>query len=716
MSKLVIVESPAKAKTIKKYLGSGYEVVASMGHIRDLNPNRLSVDIKKKFTPKYEIIKGKEKLADDLVKLAQKSDYVYLATDPDREGEAISWHLAYLLDLDLNDTNRVTFNEITKTGVSTGMSSPRKIDLDLVNAQQARRILDRLVGYKLSPFLSKKIRKGLSAGRVQSVAVRIVVDREEKIRAFKPEEYWSIDAKFIPKGERKAFSASFYGDTKEKIKISNKEQADKILDEMKDAQPFVSKVRHGTRKRQPAPPFITSTLQQEASRKLGFQSKRTMKVAQELYEGIDIQGMGAVGLITYMRTDSLRLSEDALKAAEEYIRNKWGNNYLPSDGPRHFKSRSNAQDGHEAIRPTTVTLEPESIKASLSSDQYKLYKLIWERFIACQMAECIQKTTQADINVNDYIFKASGYVVDFDGYTVLYVESTDNNDEEKESELPELKKDMQVRVKEMTPNQHFTQPPARYTEASLIKAMEEYGIGRPSTYAATISTITSREYVKRQNKTLYPTELGEVMTKLMEERFPKIVNVKFTAQMEQSLDTVEEGERGWVDLLTNFYDDFDKTLKQAKEDMKDVKIELEEDKTDLVCDKCGKPMVVKFGKYGKFIACSGFPDCKNIVKLINTLKDIDCPKCGGSVVVRKTKKGRLFYGCSNYPNCNFVSWYEPTNEKCPQCGEILFRKKGKKPALFCNTEGCGYSVEDTLEETEIIQTIVSQNTDTEETE
>ena len=714
MSKLVIVESPAKAKTIKKYLGTGYEVVASMGHIRDLNPNRLSVDIKKKFTPKYEIIKGKEKLADDLVKLAEKSDYVYLATDPDREGEAISWHLAYLLGLDLNDTNRVTFNEITKTGVSTGMKNPRKIDIDLVNAQQARRILDRLVGYKLSPFLSKKIRKGLSAGRVQSVAVRIIVDREEKIKAFKPEEYWSIDAKFIPKGSRKAFSAAFHGNADGKIKISSKEQAEKILDEMKDAQPFVEKVKHGTRKRQPAPPFITSTLQQEASRKLGFQSKRTMKIAQELYEGIDIQGMGAVGLITYMRTDSLRLSEDALDAAEDYIKNTWGVKYLPSGGHRHFKSRSNAQDGHEAIRPTTVTLTPDSIKTSLSNDQYKLYKLIWERFIACQMAECIQKTTQADINVNGYIFKASGYVVDFDGYTVLYVESTDNGDEEKESELPELTKDMPVKIKEMQPNQHFTQPPARYTEASLIKAMEEYGIGRPSTYAATISTITSREYVKRQNKTLYPTELGEVTTKLMEERFPKIVNVKFTAQMEQELDTVEEGECGWVQLLTGFYTDFDKTLKQAKEDMKDVKIELEDDKTDLVCDKCGKPMVVKFGRYGKFIACSGFPDCKNIVKLIDILKDVSCPKCSGSVVVRKTKKGRLFYGCSNYPNCDFISWYQPTSEKCPQCGGVLFKKKGKKPVLFCTAEGCGYSIEDNSEETEIIQIAVSQSSSAEE--
>lgn len=707
MSKLVIVESPAKAKTIKKYLGSDYEVVASMGHIRDLNPNRLSVDIKKKFTPKYEIIKGKEKLADELVRLADKSDYVYLATDPDREGEAISWHLAYLLGLDLEDTNRVTFNEITKTGVKNGMDSPRRIDIDLVNAQQARRILDRLVGYKLSPFLSQKIRKGLSAGRVQSVAVRIIVDREEQIRSFKPEEYWSIDAKLIPKGSRKAFSASFYGDTDGKIKITSGEQAMAILDSIKDAVPTVEKVRHGTRKRQPAPPFITSTLQQEASRKLGFQSKRTMKVAQELYEGVDIKGMGAVGLITYMRTDSLRLSEDALAAAESFIRNKWGEKYLPVSGPRRFKSKSNAQDGHEAIRPTSVALEPSAVRQSLTNDQYKLYKLIWERFIACQMAECIQKTTQADISAGNYIFKASGYRVDFDGYTVLYVESKDNDDNEKESELPALEKGMLLRVKEMVPNQHFTQPPARYTEASLIKALEEYGIGRPSTYAATISTITSRGYVKRESKTLYPTELGEVTTKLMEERFPKIVNVKFTAQMESDLDTVEDGKYPWVQLLTDFYGDFNETLKQAKKDMDGIKIELEEDKTDLVCDKCGKPMVVKYGRFGKFIACSGYPECKNIVKMVDKLKDVSCPKCGGDVIVRKTKRGRSFYGCSNYPNCNFISWYEPTNSKCPQCGEILFKKKGKQSKLFCNTDGCGYSADDDTEETEIISVAVS---------
>lgn len=696
MSKLVIVESPAKAKTIKKYLGSDFEVVASMGHIRDLNPKRLSVDIKKKFTPKYDLIKGKEKLADDLIKLAGKSDFVYLATDPDREGEAISWHLAYLLGLDLNDTNRVTFNEITKTGVQNGMNAPRQIDIDLVNAQQARRILDRLVGYKLSPFLSQKIHKGLSAGRVQTVAVKIIVDRERKIREFKPEEYWTIDAKFIPKGSRKAFPASFYGSREEKIKIENEQQAQSILDAIDGKPAVVEKVKHGTRRKKPAPPFITSTLQQEASRKLGFQAKRTMKVAQELYEGVEIDGQGSVGLITYMRTDSLRLSEDALNAAEAFIRDKWGDKYLPKEH-RVFKSRSNAQDGHEAIRPTMIDLEPSKVKNNLTSDQYKLYKLIWERFIACQMAECIQKTTQADIAVGDYIFKASGYVVDFDGYTVLYVESSDGNSDEKESELPPLEKDMPLKIKEIKPSQHFTQPPPRYTEASLIKALEEYGIGRPSTYAATISTITSRGYVKRESKTLFPTELGEVTTKLMEDCFPKIANVKFTALMEQNLDTVEDGKYDWVQLLTDFYGDFDKTLKKVKEEMKGEKIQLEEDKTDLICEKCGKPMVVKHGRFGRFIACSGFPDCTNIVKIVNKI-GVPCPKCGGDIIVRKTKKGREFYGCSNYPNCNFASWNEPVNEKCPQCGALLFKKKGKKPVLFCNSDGCGYSKEINEEE------------------
>lgn len=690
MSDLVIVESPAKAKTIKKYLGGNYEVIASMGHVRDLPKTRLSVDIKKKFAPKYEIIKGKEKLVEELKELAEKSDKIYLATDPDREGEAISWHLAYILGLPLDDNNRVEFNEITKNGVTNGMAHPRSINIDLVNAQQARRILDRLVGYKLSPFISQKIRRGLSAGRVQSVAVRIIVDREEEIRKFKPEEYWTIDAKFIPKGSRKSFSASLYSDANGKIKIENQEQAEKIEQDLADAEYMITKVKHGTRRKTPAPPFITSTLQQEASRKLGFQSRRTMKVAQELYEGVDIEGMGATGLITYMRTDSLRISDVAKEEAAQYILNRFGEKFLPAK-PRVFKTKSNAQDGHEAIRPSMPSLSPEDVKASLTSDQFKLYNLIWNRFMASQMSDCIQKTTQAEITAKEYIFKASGYYVDFEGFTTLYVESKDT-EEEKSTQLPPLEKDMPVKCKELKKNQHFTQPPARYTEASLIKALEEYGIGRPSTYAATITTITSREYVKREAKTLYPTELGEVMTNLLKERFPKIVNYKFTAQMEEKLDEVEHGQEEWVELLDEFYSDFDKTLKKAKEEMEGVKLQLKEDQTDIICDKCGRQMVVKVGRYGKFIACPGYPECKNVLKFVEKT-GVKCPKCNGDVIVKHTKKKRVFYGCSNYPECDFVSWNEPVNERCPQCGGILFKKKGKKPKLYCATEGCGFEKE-----------------------
>ena len=687
MSKLVIVESPAKAKTIKKYLGSDFDVVASMGHVRDLPENRLSVDVKKDFKPKYEVIKGKEKLVEELKEAADKSDEIFLATDPDREGEAISWHLAYLLGLDVEDHNRVTFNEITKTAVTNGIEHPRAIDMDLVNAQQARRILDRLVGYKLSPFLSQKIRRGLSGGRVQSVAVRIIVDRENEIRKFVPEEYWTLDAKFIPKGSRKAFPASFYGDVDGKIKISNKEQADKILAELEDAEYQVVKVKKGTRRKSPAPPFITSTLQQEASRKLGFQARRTMKVAQELYEGVEVADMGAVGLITYMRTDSLRISEDAVKEAADYILERWGKKYLP-DTPRKFKVKANAQDGHEAIRPTMPNLSPDQVKDSLTSDQYKLYKLIWERFIACQMSNCLQSTTQADIQAKNYIFKASGYTVTFDGYTVLYEEGKDEEEEAKGA-LPVLENGMPLKCKELVGNQHFTQPPPRYTEASLIKALEENGIGRPSTYATTISTITAREYVTRENKTLKPTELGEVITKLMKEHFPKIVNIKFTAQVESELDEVEHGKEEWTQQLHTFYDEFSDTLKKAKEAMDGVKIQLEEDKTDIICELCGRQMVVKTGRYGKFIACPGYPECKNIKKIINET-GAECPKCGGRVIVKKTKKGRVFYGCKEYPNCDFVSWDEPSMEKCPQCGKTLLKKKGKKPKLYCMTPDCGY--------------------------
>lgn len=688
MSDLVIVESPAKAKTIKKYLGKDYEVVASMGHVRDLPKARLSVDIKNNFAPKYDIIKGKEKLVKELKSLAENSDNVYLATDPDREGEAISWHLAYILGLPDDYCRRVEFNEITKSGVQNGMSNPRAINTDLVNAQQARRILDRLVGYKLSPFISQKIRRGLSAGRVQSVALRIIVDRENEIRKFKPEEYWTVDAKFIPKGSRKAFSASLYSDKNGKIKIQNAEQADKIEADLEGAEYIVTKVKHGTRKKSPAPPFITSTLQQEASRKLGFQSRRTMKVAQELYEGVDIEGMGATGLITYMRTDSLRISNVAIDEVTKYIEQAYGSEYLPAK-PRFFKSRKNAQDGHEAIRPSMPSLEPDKIKSSLTLDQYKLYKLIWSRFTASQMAECVQKTTQADIEANGYTFKASGYYVSFPGFTALYVEGKDEA-EEKSSQLPELEKDMPVRLKELKKNQHFTQPPARYTEASLIKTLEEYGIGRPSTYAATITTLTSREYVKREAKTLVPTELGEVITKLLKERFPNIVNVKFTAEMEEELDSVESGDVQWDELLAEFYSDFEQTLKDAKAEMEGVKLKLKEDETDIVCEKCGRKMVVKVGRYGKFIACPGYPDCKNIKKYVEKTGTV-CPKCGGDIIVKHTKTKRIFYGCSNYPECDFVSWNEPTNEKCPQCGEVLYKKKGKKPTLFCAKEGCGYT-------------------------
>ncbi|MBE6823850.1 MAG: type I DNA topoisomerase [Ruminococcaceae bacterium] len=687
MSNLVIVESPAKAKTIKKYLGKDFDVVASMGHVRDLPSARLSVDLNNDFTPRYEIIKGKEKLVEELVSLSQKCDNVYLATDPDREGEAISWHLAYILNLDLDKTNRVEFNEITKTGISNGMSNPRSINIDLVNAQQARRILDRIVGYKLSPFVSQKIHRGLSAGRVQSVAVRIVVDRELEIRAFKPEEYWTIDTKLVPKGSRKSFSASLYGNENGKLKISRKEEADKIISDLDGADFVITKVKNSTRKKSPAPPFITSTLQQEASRKLGFQSRKTMKIAQELYEGVEIEGIGAIGLITYMRTDSLRISADAVSEASKYIGENFGEKYLPSK-PRFFKSRSNAQDGHEAIRPSTPSLSPMSIKSSLSNDQFKLYKLIWERFMASQMADCIQKTTQADITANGYVFKASGYKVDFDGFTTLYIESKDEA-QEKETQLPPLENGALCKVKDIAQNQHFTQPPARFTEASLIKAMEEYGIGRPSTYAATISTITSREYVKRDGKMLVPTELGETLAQLMKERFPKIVNVKFTAQMEQDLDTVESGDVEWVKLLDQFYTDFDKTLKKAKADMAGVKLQLKEDETDIICEKCGKKMVVKVGRYGKFIACPGYPECKNVKKYVEEA-GTTCPKCGGNVIIKHTKKGKAFYGCSNYPKCDFVSWYEPVDEKCPQCGDILFKKKGKKATIFCQREGCGY--------------------------
>lgn len=686
MSNLIIVESPTKTKTIQSILGKDYDVVASMGHVRDLPAAKLNVDVKNNFEPKYAVIKGKEKLVKELKEAAATHDKVYLATDPDREGEAISWHLATLLDLDPKETNRVTFNEITKTGIEEGMKNPHTIDMDLVNAQQARRILDRLVGYRISPFVSQKIRRGLSAGRVQSVALRLIVDREEKINAFKPEEYWSIDAKFTPPASRKAFAAALTSDEKGKVEIKDKEQSDAYLARLDGATFKVDTVKKGTRRKQPAPPFITSTLQQDASRRLNFQTRRTMKVAQELYEGVNIQGK-QIGLITYMRTDSLRISEEARASAADYIKSTFGPEYLP-EKPRYFKSRNNAQDAHEAIRPTDITLTPDDVRGSLTSDQYKLYKLIWQRFLACMMAVCVQNTLKVEIKAEKdgtegfCLFSASGYSVKFDGFTRLY----DLDEEKAGSVLPDLKVGDQVKPKELLGNQHFTQPPARYTEASLVKALEENGIGRPSTYASIISTVLSREYIVRDGKTLKPTELGQAVTKLLEKEFPKFVNTKFTASMEASLDEIADGKAEYVELLQSFYDDLEATLKKAKVDMDGQKIELESDKTDIPCEKCGRMMVIKTGRYGRFLACPGYPECKNTKPLIIETA-ATCPKCGGKVIQRKSRKGYVFYGCNNYPNCDFSTWDVPTEEKCPQCGSSLFKQKGR---LVCLKEGCGY--------------------------
>lgn len=688
MSKLVIVESPAKAKNIKGYLGKGYEVVASMGHVRDLPSARLSVDVEHDFAPKYAIIKGKEAFVKDLKKKADKSDYVYLATDPDREGEAISWHLANILELDLKDKNRVTFNEITKHGVTEGMENPRSIDIDLVDAQQARRILDRLIGYKLSPFISQKIRRGLSAGRVQSVALRLVVDREEEIRAFVPQEYWSIDAKFTNPPSKKVFAAAIYGKDGKKIKINSKEESDKILSELDGAEYTVASVKKGTRKKSPTPPFITSTLQQEASRRLSFQARRTMKAAQELYEGLDVKGLGTVGLITYMRTDSLRISDEARAAGNQFILDNYGEKYLPKK-PRFFKSKGNVQDGHEAIRPSMPGVTPESVKGSLTNDQYKIYKLVWERFIASLMENCLQETVKVEIAAGDYTFTASGYTVKFDGFTALYEESKDDASSDSSAPLPELKQGDDLRLKSILGNQHFTQPPARYTEASLTKALEENGVGRPSTYVTITSTIVAREYVKREGKQFVPTELGEAVTKLLEDRMPNIVDVKYTSKMEADLDKIDSGEKNYIDMIRHYYDEFEKPLEKAKIEMQGVKIKLKEEETDEVCEKCGRNMVVKVGRFGKFLACPGYPECKNTKPLILRTK-AKCPECGGDVIEKKTRKGAAFYGCSNYPNCNFMTWDVPSDEVCPRCGKSLFRRKGN--VLYCpDTEGCGFT-------------------------
>ena len=689
MPKLVIVESPAKAKTISKYLGRGYKVTASMGHVRDLPASQLGIDVDNGFAPKYITIKGKQKLVKELKAEAKKCDGVLLATDPDREGEAISWHLANILGLDPTAPNRVTFDEITKKGVKEGMAHPRAINIDLFNAQQARRELDRLVGYKLSPFLWRKVRRGLSAGRVQSVAVRLIRDRELEIENFKPDEYWNIDAALYPQSNSKnGFTARLAATADgKKLTVTNKEQADTIVAALDGKSYTISKLEKGKRRRQPAPPFITSTLQQDASRAFGFSATRTMRAAQTLYEGMDIAGHGTVGLITYMRTDSLRIAAEASAAAKQFIAGRWGDNYV-CNTQRKWKSRSAtaAQDAHEAIRPSMPELTPDEVEQSISGDTAKLYRLIWSRFMASQMADCIQDTVSVSITAGDYLFRASGFRVSFDGFTALYEESTDDK-QKKETALPPLEEGQTLKLRSLTADQKFTQPPPLYTEATLIHALEENGIGRPSTYAPIITTIVDRGYVEKDQKKLKTTPLGQAVNTVMMEQFPNIVDVKFSADMEKKLDIIEAGKADWVQTIDDFYKGFAKSLEDAEKNMEGKRVKVEDIPTDEICEKCGRPMVIKSGRYGKFVACSGFPECRNAHPLIKDTGGI-CPECGGHMLVRKSAKGRIYYGCSNYPKCNFMTWDEPVPEKCPQCGQTLFKKKGQ---LYCAKEGCGFT-------------------------
>ena len=682
---LVIVESPSKAKTIGKYLGTGYEVKACMGHLRDLPKSTMGVDFENNFEPHYIPMKGKETVITDLKKAAKDSDRVYLATDPDREGEAISWHLKELLGIPDDKTFRVTFNEITKNVVVKSIQEPRGIDYDLVDAQQARRILDRIVGYQLSPLLWKKVRRGLSAGRVQSVATRLVVDRENEIRAFQPQEYWSLDVGLERIDRPGSFTAHFYGDPK-KRELNSEAEVAEILSAMEGLTWSVTSVKRGEKKRSPAPPFITSTLQQEASRKLNMTPKRTMAIAQQLYEGVEVSGEGTLGLITYMRTDSTRLSEDALGAVRDFIRQRHGAEFYA--GERVYKTKNAAQDAHEAIRPSNVLLTPERIKNDLSQDQFKLYKLIWDRFVACQMANAVYDVTGIEVACGNHIFRANHQSLRFAGFTAVYEEGKDDEAEEKQSPLPDLQEGEPLERTETVQEQHFTKPPARYTEATLVRAMEEKGVGRPSTYAAIISTIEDREYVLKKDKRLTPTPLGEVVNGLMMDRFQDIVDVEFTAGMEERLDQVEEGKLPWKQVLSDFYDGFQKELSSAEEALKDVRLKVPDEETDEVCELCGKKMVIKAGRFGRFLACPGYPDCKNTKPIVEHMPG-RCPKCGGGMLKRKSKKGYAYYACEGGAACGFMSWDVPTEFDCPECGQTMFKKSGKghmKP--FCINEAC----------------------------
>lgn len=653
--KLIIVESPAKATTIKKFLGGNVKVLASMGHIRDLPKSKLAIDIENDFTPEYINIRGKGALIKTLKKEAKNAKYVYLATDPDREGEAIAWHLAYILEIPEDEVCRVTFNEITKEAIQKSIKSPRKIDKDLTDAQQARRVLDRIVGYKISPILWKKVKRGLSAGRVQSVAVKLIVDREEEIEKFIPEEYWNITVQLLEPKTEKTFEANFYGKEGKKLELHSKEDVDNIIKQIEKGQYIVTDVKKGEKKRTPAPPFTTSTMQQEASRKLGFTLKRTMSIAQGLYEGVNVGAKGTVGLITYMRTDSTRISEEARAYAKEHIVKTYGENYYEN---RYYKTKQNSQDAHEAIRPTYIDLEPETIKQYLTPEQYKLYKLIYNRFIASQMSAAIYNTVSANIDVNTYNFRASGQNLKFKGFMTLYVEVLENEKEEVELSLPELEIGATVIKQKLNSKQSFTAPPPRYTEASLVKALEEKGIGRPSTYSPTITTILERRYIEKEQKQLMPTELGKVVNKLLVENFPNIIDVEFTAKIEEEFDAVAEGKENWKQILREFYPPFKEQLDKAEKELEHVTIA--DEVTDIPCEKCGRMMVIKYGRYGKFLACPGYPECKNAKPIVENI-DVPCPVCGAKVQVRKNKKERKkYYICEHNPEtCNYISWNKP---------------------------------------------------------
>lgn len=688
---LVIVESPAKVKTIKKFLGKNYEVAASNGHVRDLPKSQLGFDVENDFEPKYITIRGKGELLGKLRKDAKAADKVYLATDPDREGEAISWHLLHALNLgEEKPISRITFNEITKTAVKKSITEARDIDMDLVDAQQARRVLDRVVGYTISDLLWKKVKKGLSGGRVQSVALRLICDREGEIREFIPEEYWTLGAK-LKDADGKGFEAKFYGKGETKTELANEAETNEVLDGLKGKDFAVTDVKTGSRQKKPVAPFTTSTMQQEASKHLNMATQKTMMIAQQLYEGVNVKGEGTVGLVSYIRTDSFRISDEAYEAAVAFIKETYGDAFV---NPERivYKSKGKTQDAHEAIRPTNVSRTPESIKDSLSKDQYRLYKLIWERFVASQMSPAVYDTLSVKLSAGDYTFRASGSRLRFSGFLEAY----SKGEEEDEKVIPKLTQGDILQAEQLLPEQHFTQPPARYTDASLIKTLEEIGVGRPSTYAPTLTTIQARHYVTKEAKNLFPTELGEMVDEIMKTYFPDIVDIDFTANMEKRLDDVEMGKEEWKQIIRDFYPDFKKSVENAAEKLE--KIEIKDEETDIVCEKCGRNMVIKYGRYGKFLACPGFPECQNAKPYFEEA-GVNCPECGGKVLIKKTKRGRIYYGCEhNGDGCDFMSWNKPTGEKCPECGAFLEEKGRKNPKIVCSNEKCGYMKEKPTEE------------------